>query len=842
MKNNFWKKLMPHAIACSIFLVITSLYHFPALSGRKLVQNDVVQSAGNLQEATEYKKKGEAILWSNSMFSGMPVWRGTDNNVFKTIHYTLFTLMHPAIVMTFLAFLGFYVMMLPMRATPLVAFLTSSAFALSSFNIVSIEAGHINKVLDMALMAPVLGGMFLVYKKKYWEGALVTLIFLGLHIYYAHYQISYYLIILIGFYFISELIFRILRKDLSSFVKGSLILAGVALLAVAPNLTKIYTNYVYSKSTTRGGSELTERQKKNDAGGLDKEYALSWSNGVDEVLTIYVPYLYGGSSNENIGKNSALGKVLRNYDPETAKQFVANAPLYYGPQPFTSGPVYFGAIIVFLFFLGLVIVDHPAKWWILGASVFSLFMSMGKHFPALTNILFDFFPLYNKFRSVTMAMCIAMVTFPLLGGLALLKIMRGEVEERKLMMGLGAALAGCLLIVVYAISVPDGRGYPVVTVGANQTLKQIADSTGIAEQTLVGLNPSLSKGIRPGMEIEVPPMNYPVEILEALTEDRLNLASSDAFRSFLFSLLAAGLIWAIHKKWLQTNYSLAALCFLVLVDLFFIDKRYLGSDDFKPAKYMEKVFATTAADDYILKDTSYYRVLNTAKNPFNDATTSYHHHSVGGYSAIKLGRYQELIEYHIQRNNIAVLNMLNTKYVIMQDQKTGQVMPQRNPGALGNAWLVRDVKMVENADAEIAELSNLNPANTVIVDKRFENQLKNVSLEFDSTASIRFLSYHPDRLRYESNAARAQVAVFSEIYYQPGWNAYVDGVLTDHFRCNYVLRGMVLPAGKHTIEFKFEPAHYFTTEKVVLAASVLVVLAVAFFLFQYYRNLKKEVA
>lgn len=799
MKRISWANLQPHFIACAIFLAVSFFYYYPTLTGKRLVQNDVVQSAGSLKEVRDYKEKGDPILWTNSMFSGMPIWTGKDSNVLQYVHKVVAAILPSPVILAFLAFLGFYLMMLPFKAPPVVAFMASAAFAFSSFNIISLEAGHINKVYDMALMAPVLAGIFLAYKKKYVEGALMTAFFLGLHIYYGHFQITYYLFIVVLFYFISELIFTALDKNWQKFVKASAILGISAIIAVIPNISKLYTNYEYSKSTTRGGSELTSRDKTGDKGGLEKEYALAWSNGVDEVLTIYVPYLYGGSSHESLSKKSETGKALRDADPAQAKQFLAGVPLYFGPQPFTSGPVYFGAVIVFLFIVGLIVVEGRAKWWILAISLFSLFMSMGKHFPALTDVLFYNFPLYNKFRSVTMAMSIAQLTFPLMAGLAVVKIIRGEVDEKKLKIALGTALGVCLLIVFYAIIVP----------------------TGMSESDK--------------------DMKLPDWLMEAIIEDRVSMARNDAFRSFFISLIAAGLIWAWFKKWMNPQYALIALTFVAIVDLVWVDKRYLGAEDFKSAKTLEReVYAPTGADEFILKDKDYFRVYNVTKSPFNDATTSWFHHSIGGYSAIKLGRYQELIENHLQKNNMAVLNMLNARYFIVPDNKTGQEVPQRNPDALGNAWFVKEYKIVKNADEEIEALNGFDPAKTAFIDKRFEKQLTGLNLQYDSTASVKFVSYHPDRLSYEYTTPTDQLLVFSEIYYQPGWNAYLDGKPVDHFRCNYVLRGMKAPAGTHKVEFRFEPAHYFTTEKIAFVGSALLIVFIGGLLFLWYKNDGKD--
>jgi hypothetical protein len=794
MKNNLWKSIFPHLIAMVAFMAILLLYYYPVTSGKKLIQNDVIQAQGAMKETTDYGKNGkEEILWSNSSFGGMPMWRGYGSNLLIYPHRALADIIPIPVYMGMIAFIGFYILMLALNANVYISFITSAAFVFSSFNIISIEAGHVNKVLGMATMAPVIGGIIMAYRKKYLAGAAITAFFLSLQIFFAHFQITYYLIIMIVFLGIYEFINAVRAKELKHFFIASAVLVVSALIAVGPNVSQLWTTEVYSKSTTRGGSELTA--KKTDSGGLDFDYAMKWSNGTDELLTILIPYYYGGSSNESLGQNSELFKaMLENGIPKAeAKKYIKSIPLYWGDQPFTSGPVYFGAIIFFLFVLGMVLLKDNFKWWVLGVSIFALIISMGKNVEGLSKLLFYNLPLYNKFRSVTMAVCIAQLTFPFIAGALLVKIAKREISSKDFMKGLkwAGGITGFFLIIGLMVSF----GADFVSVN----------------------DAELSKG-------------FPEWAMDAMRLDRAGYLRMDIFRSVFFIAVTAGILWAFVNEKIQAYTFYAILAVAVIIDLTSVDKRYLNADNFRSGKTLEReAFAMTPADEQILQDKDYYRVYNLTKSSFSDATTSYFHKSIGGYSGIKLGRYQDLIAGQLDsnKNNTGVLNMLNMRYVIIPNQKTGEGIVQRNPQAMGNAWVVPAYKIVANADEEMKSLDSINPAAIAYIDKRFEDQLKGLTIQFDSSASIKLTSYHPNRLQYKSKAATEQLAIFSEIYYQPGWNAYVDGKPVEHFRANYVLRGMRIPAGEHVIDFKFEPAHYFIGEKISFIGSIVLFLFLA---------------
>lgn len=767
-----------------LFIGVLFIFYLPITKGKKLSQNDAIQSSAALHEANEYGKKGdEEILWSNASFSGMPVWRGYSANLINYVHQGFVGVLPMPVYMGYLAFLGFYILALTLGANVIIAMLVSAAFALTSFNIVSIEAGHLNKVLAMAIMAPVIAGVILVYDKKYWIGTFVTAFFLGLHIYYAHYQISYYLLIILFFY-VGYKIYQVIRtKSYKDFILGSCILIGTAIIAILPNISSILTNYEYSKSTTRGGSELSAAKK--EGGGLDKEYAMSWSNGITEIFTLYIPYFNGGASGEELDQNSATYKALASkVDRAQAKQFIKQIPLYWGDQPFTSGPVYFGAIIIFLFVFGMFLIKDTSKWIWLAIALFSFMMSWGKNIEWFSDLLFYHVPLYNKFRSVTMAICIAQFIFPLLACMALVKVVQPDLEKETTEKALIKAFAIC---------------------GGFALLMLLTGTLWFDFSSVNDENTQL-----------------PDWLLEAIKEDRISKFRADALRSLFFVTAAAALIWVIIKQKTETRYALIGLAVLVIIDLFVVDKRYLNENDFVKSKgsVVVKAIPKTEQDQQILEDKDYYRVLNLTKSPFNDATTSFYHKSIGGYSAIKLSRYQDLIENQISKNNIQVLNMLNTRYIITAPQQEGaKPMVQRNPNAYGNAWFVKQTKTVQNADEEMKALDSIAPLSEAFIDARFATAAKEYIL--DSSSYIKLTEYHPNHLKYESNSATEQFAVFSEVYYQPGWNAYVDGKPTPHVRVDYILRGMELPAGKHEIFFKFEPAHYIQSEKIAYTGSLL---------------------
>ena len=795
-----FKKYMPHLLACLAFLFMMLLYFSPYFFGKTLSQGDITESIGALKEINQYKQNGESILWSNSSFSGMPFWSSSELNIFKWIH-NIFRVIAPLpILLMFLAFIGFYILLTTFRVKPWLAFAGATAYALSSFNMISILAGHANKVYDMVYMAPLLAGIFLVYKGKYLKGALLTIFTLGMEIFYNHIQINYYLLIMILGIAIAELIVAIREDKIKAFTRASLILVGSAIIAISANITSLWSLAEYAESSTRGGSELTS--KKTEGNGLDKDYAFSWSLGKLETATLFIPYFYGGGSSENLGEKSNSYKELISHGVprQQAKSYVKNFPTYWGSQPFTVGPVYVGAIVFYLFVLALFLFKGRIKWWALSLTVLSIVLAWGKNFEIVSDFFFYYVPLYNKFRSVTMILVIAELTMPFLAILTLSKILEGEYDKPTLKKAVLKSLYIC-------------GGFAVAMLLFGTTLFDFS-------------NPNdTSRGL-------------PDWILSALREDRIHLFKVDAMRSLFFVVVSAGLIWAYSIQKIKLKWVYLSFILLIIIDMWPVNKRYINE-----SSYVEKItetkqnFPLTKTEKKILdSDSSTYRVLSFLHgNPFSESKTSYYHKSVGGYSAIKLGRYQELIEAYLSKNHMPVLNMLNTKYFFMPNEKGGEPLVQQNPNAMGNAWFVKEIQLVGNADEELAALSNLKPAEVAYVDQRFSNEV-NGALTFTAEGAIELTNYHPENMEYFTSSKSQQFVLFSEIYYQPGWQAYIDGIPAPHVRADYVLRGMLVPEGEHKIVFKFNPNSYSIGDKIGISASVLIIIMVLFSLFWYYKK------
>lgn len=796
------KLLAPHLLAVVVFIVVTFLYFPPLLEGKAIRQGDIMQFLGMSKEIVDFREKtGKEALWTNSMFGGMPAYQISvvyKNNVAKKINNVI-SLKFPApAVYLFLSLIGFYILMLVLGANIWIAVAGAFAFAFSSYFFIIEAAGHNSKAHAMAFMAPILAGVILAFRGRYILGATLFALFLALQIYANHLQITYYTAIIILVFGLVELIYAYNEKRLAKFFKATGLLATVALVAASTNFTGMFLTYEYGKDSTRGKSELTT-DTEDKTSGLDKSYILNdYSYGITETFNLFIPNFKGGGS-EDVGENSESFKWLQqnNYN---AAQAVKSMPTYFGDQRFTAGPVYIGAVVIFLFVLGLFLIRGAFKWWIVSATLLSIFLAWGKNMEWFSSLFINFFPGYNKFRTVSMILVIAELTIPVFAMVTFIKIVRKEFEIKKLMNSL-----------LYSIYITGGFAFVFILIPGLLT-----DFSGPADERM---DPSL---------------------VSALISDRAMLLRSDAFRSLIFILLTAGLVWMFVKDKIKAQWATIILALLFLLDLGFVGKRYLNSDNFVTKREARNPYIPSSADQAILQDTSYYRVMNLTVDPFNDASTSYFHKSIGGYHGAKLKRYQELIDHHISKMNIQVLNMLNTKYFIGAGQDQ-QPMPQINPDALGNAWFVDSVMIVENADQEIAALSKITPKTKAVVDKRFENLVTKKLFPKDTLSSILLTHYEPNYLTYDINAGSEKLAVFSEIYYAKGWNAYLDGKLTPHFRANYVLRAMQIPAGKHKLEFKFEPQAYVTGEKISMAGSILlVILLIAGFGFEIFRFVKKE--
>ncbi|MCB9187227.1 MAG: hypothetical protein H6601_10875 [Flavobacteriales bacterium] len=795
-----FKKFLPHILVVIGLLAIALGYMHPLLQNKELVQSDIVNFLGMSKEIKDFREAtGEEPLWTNSMFGGMPAYQIStlypSNWAKKILGFLTHGIPQPANFL-FLMMAGIYFMFVMLNIDWRYALAGSIAFGLASYTVIIIEAGHNSKVHAMAFMAPVIGSILLTYRGRYWLGSALLALFLSLEIATNHLQITYYLLLTILVLGVVKLVDAVKQNKMSHFLKATGLMIVAAIIAVGPNFGALWTTADYGEETMRGKSELTAKQESS---GLDKDYAMRWSYGVGETFTLLVPNFMGGSSMSSFlqDENSATYQAFVSNRPKTQEEAKALQQLqqltssYWGAQPFTSGPVYLGAIICFLAFLAMFVVRSIDKWWLLVAFILSIMLSWGENFAAFSDLFFHYFPGYNKFRAVSMTLVIAQLVLPILAVLGLKEFLSSDKKEelKKPLMIATGVLGGICLIFAVAPSI-------------------FLDFMSDQDSSLIGTRYDW--------------------LLEALQEDRASLVKSDAMRSLVFILLAAGLLFANVTNKLKPHVAGLVIAALVLADMWSVDQRYLSEDDFVRKSKAKTVISPTPADKQILADPDpNFRVLNLAANTFNDSRTSYFHKSLGGYHGAKLKRYQELIDTCIGQRNLAVWNMLNAKYIITPGGD-GNAMVRRNPLALGNAWFVDEVRMVENADEELHFLTTdeFNPEKVAVIDKRFESDLGGFTPAKDSTAQIYFLEYKPNYLKYETESSADQLAVFSEIYFANGWNAYVDGELKPHWRADYVLRSMIVPSGKHTVEFKFEPKIYYTGEKVSLAGSILLILFV----------------
>ncbi len=810
--------VLPHVIAILIFVALSYIYLLPLLQGEVLAQHDYTQAMGQQHEITEYvDKTGDQTLWTNSMFSGMPtvqIWLDYPTNLIGRVYVFMQNIFVNETDILFFLMIGVYLTLYPLTKNVWISTAGAVAFAFGSFNMISIEAGHLNKVLAMAFMAPIIGGIILAYQGRWLAGALLTGFFLAIQIRAGHIQITYYTLIagaILALFFAEH---AIVKKHMPLFIKATAALAIASMLAVGTNTAQLWGSYDYSHATIRGGkSELSNVKEEDKKGGLTKDYAFNWSQGIGETMTILIPNLAGGGSSGNYEGTKSYDKMVallkQNGYPQKEAEKVANqiagSELYWGTQPFTSGPIYFGAIVCFLFVLGMFVIKHPVKWALLGIAMLTVMLAWGNNFQAFNYFVFDYLPMYNKFRTPTMILTITNLIFVLVGFLALKEIW--ETKDR------------------------------------DKTIKQLKIAAGITGGILVLF------AIGAGIFFDFKGLPKGQEYIDAATKmaDRKGLLRADAFRSLLLVLGAAGIVWAMLTDKLKKQYAVAIIGILILGDLWTVSKRYLNDDDFVSKSEYDQLFIPSAADLAVLQDRDLsYRVLDFAGGaPFTNASTSYFHKSIGGYHAAKLRTYQELIENQISKDlatlqqglgkgavpeNIPVLNMLNARY-IMTGKKATDVI--RNPHAAGNAWFVENVLTVNSADEELFGLSNIDTRKTAIVRNTFADQLAGFNPTPDSKGSIELTEYKPDELKYTFKSSNKELVVFSEVYYPDGtsWKAFIDGNPVEHLRANYVLRALVVPAGEHTIEFKFEPTYYKLGSTLSLVASLLMFAGLGAFIY-----------
>lgn len=787
--SRFLRKALPHIVALALFAVVSAVFFAPQYEGKALRQTDMVMLGGVTSDIQQHiDRYGEHPQWAGRNFSGMPSYlinMNYDGRWVKNAADHLYILGQPA-SWIFIAMAGFYLMLLMFGVDPWLSMVGGLGYGLSSYFIIIIGAGHITKMMALAWVAPMVGAVWYAYRKRMWLGAALAGLFAAVEISTSHPQITYYFLFVLLALVINEFIVAYKGKALVRFGKTTALLLLAAALAVGANLVQLYYVAQHTPETTRGKSELTEATVNTDnhTGGLDRDYVTAWSYGKLETLNLLVPNLYGGG--RDFGADGEVAKSLRGYD--VPKGFERNLPSYWGDQPSTDGPVYLGACLVFLAVFGLFVLDGRQKWWIAAVSVLAIFLAWGRHMMWFTDLFLDYFPMYNKFRTVSMILVIVEWAVPLLAVLGLARLWTREGADEKRMR--------------------NGWKWSLLIVG------------GLA--LLVGVfGPMFSSFAGPNDEA----MGLPEQIVAAMQEERVSLMRTDAFRSLLFVVLTAALVWLFMKDKVRKGGLVAGLCVIVAADLFPVDKRYVSADDFHP-KRQALAIPMTEADKLILQDTTDYRVANFTLDPFTDATTSRYHRSVGGYHAAKLRRYQDLIDHHLRKENRAVYDMLNTKYFIVPGSD-GRPAVQQNPYACGSAWFVDSVAWVENADQEIAALESdgrgggFDPRTTAVVDRRFAPQLEGLDFAADSTASVVLTEYRVNRQTYRTRAARDGVAVLSEIYYPKGWTATIDGRPAEYFRADYVLRAIRVPAGEHTVVFSFSAPHFGLLAGITRASSAI---------------------
>ncbi len=882
MKFNY-KNYLPHGIAIIIFAIITLIYFKPLLSGKELRQDDIARHKGMSKEIADYRKAHNEAepLWTNSMFGGMPAyqistkypgnWIGKLDNVFK-LYIPL-----PAGYL-FLYCLGFFILLLCLDVDPWLSLIGGVAYGLSSYFLIILEAGHNSKANALGYLPALVGGVILLFKGKPWLGLTITSLFTAMELNANHVQISYYGYILIGFIIIGYFFTHLKEKKLNAFFKGLGLFLIASLIGVLPNFASLSTTNEYGKYSTRGKSELTispkmvaddktplsldnsgniklekikaedavvKKHEKNTTTGLDEDYATQWSYGIGETFTFLIPDFKGGVSSPiaNVDE-SALKKV----NPELRQQ-VANSYAYFGDQPFTSGPVYIGAIIIFLALLGMFVVKNPIKWPIFLATLLTVALGWGSNFMGLTDFFMHNVPGYNKFRAVSMIMVIAELTLPLLAILTIseiikiknwdekikLRLIKKEVALKKLII-MSAVIVGGFCLLCYLM--PD----------ALNTFHGAGEEEQMVQQAVRQGNPE--NQVRP----------YIAELMPQIELARRAIFTADAIRSFIFIALAFGALFLYFTNKLKKELFFVAMGLFISIDLWTVASRYLNSKSFVTKEQnLQSIVNKTPADEEILKDPALdYRVLNLTVSTFNDAATSYYHKSIGGYHGAKLKKYQEIIDFHLDKelnrfykeagkalsndsttkvlfSSLNVINMLNTKYFILPGGDGRGEIPLKNTEANGNAWFVKTVYTVPNADDEIVALGKINTKTEAIIQENFKKEL-GLKNTYDAEGSIKLVSYQPNELVYETETKAEEFAVFSEIYYPKGWNAYVDGQLKPHAGVDYVLRGMLVPAGKHKIEFKFEPKTYTTGNTIAMLGSVLLLITIGAGLFLHKKN------
>lgn len=796
MFRTYLKPLLPHLYAIIAFIVISFGYFSPEIfEGKTVLGHDSRQGVG--QEITTYRTdSGNPIRWTNAQFSGMPTYQiapsyATGRFLQKVCN--LYSLYLPVpVVYVYLLMIGFYILLCVWGARSDIAVLGAIGYAFSSYFFIIIMAGHIWKVLALAYIPPTIAGLILIYRGRYIAGGLTTALFFAFQILSNHIQMTYYSFFIIGAYVLWVLVESIREHKLSDFAKATGVSLAALLLAVSVNISNLYHTWEYSKESMRGKSELTLGNAGVKTDGLDRDYMTQWSYGIGETWSLLVPDVKGGAT-------GAIGKEASSA-PAQYRQIIAQQNRYWGDQPFTSGPVYAGAFFMTLFVLAFFILPGRLKWYLLGATVITVFLSWGHNMMWFTNLFADYFPMYSKFRSVSSILVVAELIIPLLAALAVAEIVKNPDTLRKNQKGVCIAFALTGGIALLFALLPRLFFDFLRAQEVQAFLPQAARNAQVAA------------------------------VIDALEDVRVAIFRSDAWRSFFVIALGGVLLFLFARKKFNASVFVIAVIVLCIGDMWFVDKRYLNSEHFiklQETKDFASFYPKSPADETILQDKDlYYRVYNSATSTFNDGATPFYHKCIGGYHAAKLGRYQELIEHQISKGNMQVLNMLNTKYFIEPDE-SGAPQAYLNDGALGNGWFVDEIKWVNSANEEMEALTDFDPTTTAVIDKRFASVFDGVNAVADSTATLKLTSYHPEELHYAVSSQRGGVAVFSEIFYPHGWTATIDGKETPIARADYVLRALYIPAGEHEVVMAFRPTSIRITETIAWCGMGLFVVIVA---------------
>ena len=803
------KKYLPHVFVLLGFIIISLAYFSPVLQGKAIYQNDIVQYIGMSKQQTDFKAEtGAETYWTNAAFGGMPTYQlgaRYPHNYIKKLDLALRFLPRPADYL-FLYLLSFYVFLIVLKVDYKLAVLGALAFGFSTYLIIILGVGHNSKAHAIAYMPLVLSGILLVFQKRYVLGFLLTTIAMGLELVANHFQMTYYLMFLVMVLGVAYLIDAYRKQMLSHYFKSIGILITAVVLSIALNATNFLATQEYVKESKRSKSELTinpDGTPKEESSGLDRDYITQFSYGIVETFNLFIPRFMGGGNSEDVGRDSATYEAYRKLGATTtqAAQEAKRAPMYWGKQPIVEAPAYVGAVILFLFVFALFLVKGRLKWWLVGGTLFSLLLSYGKNLGFLTDIFIDYIPLYNKFRAVSSIQVILELCIPALAIFGLVKLFNDfdKKEDKLKALKLSVIITGglTLIFILFKSSLFD----------------------------FVGINDGLYR------------QNYGQDFVDALKTDRKSIFTQDVIRTLALVSLSAGIIYFFLKEKLKEQWVVVAFGVLLLFDLVGVDRRYVNNENFVAGVKMSKPFQETEIDKYILKDTTHFRVFDMVSGP---SKPSYFHNSLNGYNAAELRRYREVFDFHIAQNNINVFNMLNTKYIVAQDEN-GDAFPYMNDQVNGNAWFVNDLEKVESANSEITILGELDTkAKAVYTNHEALLSFQNLKKKYDvdSLAVIRLINHAPNYLKYQSTNKNEGFAVFSEIYYPKGWKTYIDGKETSHMRVNYILRGMPIPAGNHTIEFKFDPEVVKTGSSIALASSILLGVLLLAGLFYEFKKTK----